>query len=87
VGRVFSIESAFFRRPNASRIAALDLAHRARETSVALLDLQVGSNYATDLGARDVPRDEYLKQLHDVPDLATFDTDARPIARLHPADR
>jgi leucyl/phenylalanyl-tRNA--protein transferase len=59
-GSVFVMESAFHRVPDASKVAIVDLAWRARDGGITLLDTEVKSNYTIQLGACPMPRQEYL---------------------------
>jgi leucyl/phenylalanyl-tRNA---protein transferase len=63
VGALFSAESMFHRATDASKVALVALAQRARAVGATLLDVQVPSAHLTSLGARTIPRAEYLARL------------------------
>jgi leucyl/phenylalanyl-tRNA---protein transferase len=63
VGALFSAESMFHRATDASKVALVALAQRARTVGTTLLDVQVPSAHLTSLGARTIPRAEYLARL------------------------
>jgi leucyl/phenylalanyl-tRNA---protein transferase len=63
VGGVFIMESAFHRRPDAAKVAVADLAARAADGSITLLDTEVKSDYTVRMGALAMPREEYLTHL------------------------
>ena len=63
VGAVFSAESMFHRAPDASKVALVALARHARRVGVTLLDVQVPSPHLESLGARAIPRRDYLARL------------------------
>lgn len=60
LGRVFFGESMFSRRTNASKIA---LAHAAAADDIALIDCQLPNPHLERLGAREIPRAEFLALL------------------------
>ena len=59
LGRVFFGESMFSRMSDASKVA---LAH-LRDMDFALIDCQVPSEHLANLGAREIPRDSFLRLL------------------------
>ncbi|HET7340840.1 MAG TPA: leucyl/phenylalanyl-tRNA--protein transferase [Methylomirabilota bacterium] len=63
VGALFSAESMFHRASDASKVALVALAQRARAVGATLLDVQVPSAHLTSLGAVSIPRAEYLARL------------------------
>jgi leucyl/phenylalanyl-tRNA--protein transferase len=63
VGALFSAESMFHRARDASKIALVALAQHARRVGTTLLDVQVPSAHLASLGARTIPRREYLARL------------------------
>ena len=83
VGGVFTGESMFHRRPDASKVAFVDLCERFEEAGGALVDVQITTPHLASLGAHDVDRDEFLDVLaahrDDEVDLAG---DRRPVSRL-----
>jgi leucyl/phenylalanyl-tRNA--protein transferase len=63
VGALFSAESMFHRATDASKVALAALVQHARRAGITLLDVQVPSPHLTSLGARTIPRREYLARL------------------------
>ncbi|GAA2749650.1 leucyl/phenylalanyl-tRNA--protein transferase [Kitasatospora cinereorecta] len=82
VGAVLSLDSMFRRRPDAARIAVADLAARFARAGGRHLDAQWDSPHIRTLGARPLPRDDYLALLHRGPDAAPPDPGPLPVARL-----
>jgi leucyl/phenylalanyl-tRNA---protein transferase len=68
VGGVFTGESMFHRRTDASKVALLDLVVRFREAGGVLLDVQLTTEHLVGLGAVDVPRERFLDVLRRVRD-------------------
>jgi leucyl/phenylalanyl-tRNA--protein transferase len=63
IGALFAAESMFHRATDASKVAVVALVQHARRVGTTLLDVQVPSDHLTTLGARAIPRDEYLTRL------------------------
>ena len=63
VGRMFSAESMFSRRPNASKVALLMLAQALRERGFPWIDAQVPNPHLLRMGARMLPRRRFLRDL------------------------
>jgi leucyl/phenylalanyl-tRNA--protein transferase len=63
LGRCFFGESMFSRRPDASKAALAALAEHLLARDVRLVDCQVTSAHLLSLGAREVPRAEFLHRL------------------------
>ncbi|MGW7055959.1 leucyl/phenylalanyl-tRNA--protein transferase [Streptomyces sp. NPDC054888] len=63
VGSVLSLDSMFFHRPGASKVAVSDLASRFAQAGGVLLDAQRDSPHVRNLGALLVPREQYLRHL------------------------
>ncbi|MEU1852526.1 leucyl/phenylalanyl-tRNA--protein transferase [Streptomyces sp. NPDC019990] len=82
VGSVFSMDSMFFHRPGASKVAVADLAARFGLAGGLLLDAQRDSPHVRGLGCVPVPREQYLRHLRDM----TRDSHPIPAATL-PARR
>jgi leucyl/phenylalanyl-tRNA---protein transferase len=83
VGGVFTGESMFHRATDASKAALADLADRLLEAGGRLIDVQVVTPHLRSLGARDVPRAEFLALLGRVrDDQVTLAGDRRRVARL-----
>ena len=62
-GGVFTGESMFHRRPDASKLALLFLADHLRERGAALIDCQVMTPHMEALGAREIARGRFLDLL------------------------
>jgi leucyl/phenylalanyl-tRNA--protein transferase len=60
---VFAGESMFFKAPNASKLALLHLIERLRREGIDWMDIQVQTPHMQALGARLIPRDEFLSRL------------------------
>jgi leucyl/phenylalanyl-tRNA--protein transferase len=63
IGRTYSGESMFHLRPEASKIALYHLVERLKAWGYPLIDCQVTNPHLLSLGAEEMPRKEYLKQL------------------------
>lgn len=63
VGGLFAGESMFHRRSNASKIALCGLRDRLVERDFELFDIQMTTPATETLGARSIPRTEYLGRL------------------------
>lgn len=63
LGRSFGGESMFHRATDASKVALVALAQRLREKGWTLIDCQVNNPHLTSLGAREIPRREFLLRL------------------------
>lgn len=63
IGKAFFGESMFSRMPNASKIALLYVANRLSKGDIELLDCQVESAHLSNLGARVIPRSEFIRRL------------------------
>ncbi|MET7484925.1 leucyl/phenylalanyl-tRNA--protein transferase [Streptomyces sp. NPDC005538] len=82
VGSVFSMDSMFFHRPGASKVAVTDLAARFAQAGGVLLDAQRDSPHVRALGGILLPREQYLRHLR----RTAHDTFPMPTAAL-PAHR
>ena len=63
LGGFFGGESMFHRRPDASKAALAHLVEHLKARGFVLLDAQVMNPHLRSLGARDVPRAEFLGRL------------------------
>lgn len=63
LGRVFFGESMFSRRADASKVAFAHFVRQLRAWGYPLVDSQVGNDHTAMLGAREIPREEYLALL------------------------
>ena len=64
-GGVFCGESMFHLRPNASKLALLFLIEHLKERGATWLDAQVMTPHMEGLGAREIPRGEFLTRLEE----------------------
>jgi leucyl/phenylalanyl-tRNA--protein transferase len=64
LGGCFFGESMFARAPDASKIAFVALVRQLVAWDVSLIDCQVHTDHLARFGAREVPRAEFLAQLH-----------------------
>lgn len=62
-GGAFAAESMFYRATDASKAALVYLVNRLHSRGFALLDVQWTNSHTRSLGAKDVPREEYLVRL------------------------
>ena len=65
IGGFFAGESMFHRRRDASKAALFHLVARLQQRGFALFDVQQASGHMTRLGATEIPRERYLRQLRD----------------------
>ncbi len=63
LGSVFCGESMFSERSNASKIAFIYLVKKLEKENYSLIDCQVYNEHLASLGAREIPREEFLKML------------------------
>ncbi|MCK9875812.1 leucyl/phenylalanyl-tRNA--protein transferase [Frankia sp. Ag45/Mut15] len=85
IGGVFAGESMFHARTDASKIALADFDARFRAGGGVLLDVQLTTEHLISLGARDVPRRDYLAVLAKVrDDDVRLTRDRLPVSRLAP---
>ncbi len=63
VGRCFCGESMFHRQTDASKVALVALVERLAANGVRLIDCQVTSEHLVRLGAREIPRSQFLDVL------------------------
>jgi leucyl/phenylalanyl-tRNA---protein transferase len=63
VDGAFAAESMFHHEPNASKLALLHLVDHLRQRGLDWLDIQVLTPHLARLGARAIPRDEFLGKL------------------------
>jgi leucyl/phenylalanyl-tRNA---protein transferase len=83
VGAVFTGESMFHLASDASKVALVDLVARLAEAGGRLIDVQMVTPHLASLGARDLPRAEFLSLLARVRDQPVrLATDRLPVARL-----
>lgn len=83
VGGCFTGESMFHRATDASKAALADLLDRWREAGGSLVDVQLPTAHLSSLGAREVPRAEFLARLEAVrDDHVPVVLDPLPVSRL-----
>jgi leucyl/phenylalanyl-tRNA---protein transferase len=83
VGGVFTGESMFHVASDASKVALVDLTARLAEAGGCLIDVQMVTPHLASLGARDVPRAEFLALLARVRDRPVrLAGDRLPVDRL-----
>ena len=83
VGGVFTGESMFHLAADASKVALVDLAARLTAAGGCLIDVQMVTPHLASLGARDLPRAEFLDLLAGVRDQPVhLPTERLPVARL-----
>ena len=63
VGRMFFGESMFSRRSDASKVALATLADQLALWGFPLVDCQMSTNHLASLGARELPRAEFLRRI------------------------
>jgi leucyl/phenylalanyl-tRNA--protein transferase len=83
VGAVFTGESMFHLASDASKAALVDLVARLAEAGGRLIDVQMVTPHLASLGARDIPRSDFLELLARVRDRpVSLATERLPVARL-----
>lgn len=63
IGRMFYGESMFSARPNGSKIALAHLARQLERWDFGMIDCQMNTPHLASLGAREIPRDEFITKL------------------------
>jgi leucyl/phenylalanyl-tRNA---protein transferase len=87
IGGVFTGESMFHRRTDASKVALVDLDARLLAAGGRVLDVQVTTDHLASLGARDVPREQFLRVLAAARGIdARLAVGEREVARLAATD-
>ncbi|HZD67673.1 MAG TPA: leucyl/phenylalanyl-tRNA--protein transferase [Actinomycetes bacterium] len=88
VGAVFAGESMFHRTSDASKVALVDLVARLAEAGGWLIDVQLTTPHLASLGARPMPRADFLALLRRARDMpVSLTRDRLPVARLAPPAR
>lgn len=64
LGRIFFGESMFSKISNASKVAFVIFVEQLKLKGLRLIDCQVTTEHLVNLGAREIPRKEFLKILH-----------------------
>jgi leucyl/phenylalanyl-tRNA--protein transferase len=63
IGRMFFGESMFSRVTDASKVALVHLVRQFEHWDVPLIDCQMSSEHLASLGARDVPRADFIREV------------------------
>lgn len=63
--KVFCGESMFSTTSNASKVGFITLVQKLKSEGVRLIDCQIYTNHLASLGAREIPRHEFLQYLDD----------------------
>ena len=74
IGRMFYGESMFSRRRDASKIALAHLSAQALRWNLGLIDCQLHTEHLASLGAREIPRTEFIQRVQELihyPDLVS----------------
>ncbi|MBI1174969.1 MAG: leucyl/phenylalanyl-tRNA--protein transferase [Sideroxydans sp.] len=74
IGRMFYGESMFSRATDASKIALFHLAAQLARWNFGMIDCQMNTRHLASLGAREIPRAEFLSRLQELihyPDIAS----------------
>lgn len=66
IGRMFYGESMFSRRPNASKIALAHLCAQLQRWGYGMIDCQMYTPHLASLGAREIPRTEFIHRLQEL---------------------
>jgi leucyl/phenylalanyl-tRNA--protein transferase len=83
LGALFAGESMFHRVSDASKVALADLVARLAEAGGWLIDVQLVTPHLASLGARPMPRGQFLELLRRARDLPVrLPGERRPVARL-----
>jgi leucyl/phenylalanyl-tRNA--protein transferase len=76
IGRMFYGESMFSHVTDASKIAAAHLARFLEAEGFGMIDCQMNTPHLASLGAREIPRDEFISRLHELLTINTQETQA-----------
>jgi leucyl/phenylalanyl-tRNA---protein transferase len=83
MGGIFTAESMFHRRTDASKVAVADLLERLDEAGGTFVDAQLMTDHLRSLGAIDIARDDFLDALSlERSDAARLRRDRLPVSRL-----
>lgn len=69
MGKVFCGESMFSKKSNASKLAFIELAETLEKQNYHMIDCQMHTQHLESLGAEEITRKEFLKQLSNNRDL------------------
>jgi len=73
VGKVFCGESMFSKKNNTSKLAFIFLARELEKQNYKLIDCQMYTDHLASLGAEEIPRDVFLKELYESRELEAWD--------------
>lgn len=82
IGGVFSADSQFTRREGAGKVAVWDLVRRFADAKGKAVDVQYDGDYVRLLGARPMPREQYLSLLRDHCVIDPLPMAQLPVSRL-----
>lgn len=68
LGGLFAGESMFHLERDASKVALAELVARLRERGFGLLDVQMRTDHLASMGAKEIPRREFLRRLREIRD-------------------
>lgn len=74
IGRMFYGESMFSRKTDASKIALAHLTAQLKRWNFGMIDCQMNTSHLASLGAREIPRTEFIARLRELihyPDIAS----------------
>jgi leucyl/phenylalanyl-tRNA---protein transferase len=71
IGRAFFGESMFSRAPDSSKLALAHLARQLERWSFGLIDCQMATAHLASLGAREIPRGDFVRALSELVNYAT----------------
>jgi leucyl/phenylalanyl-tRNA--protein transferase len=83
IGRIFFGESMFSRVSNASKIALAHLARQLERWQFGMIDCQMNTPHLASLGAREIPRSEFIARLQELINCRTGQTLANRRRSLH----
>ncbi len=66
LGRMFYGESMFHHVTDASKIAFVHMVHRLESIGVELIDCQMKTSHLSSLGAKEISRDDFIRQLKEL---------------------
>lgn len=66
IGRMFYGESMFSRRSDASKVALAHLAMQLQRWNFGMIDCQMNTPHLASLGAREIPRAEFIRRLQEL---------------------
>ena len=83
IGSIFTGESMFHLRPDASKVALIELIDRFAHAGGRYVDVQIATPHLVSLGATEFPRSVFVSDLEDAAvDDVRLCRDTMPVARL-----